>query len=57
MKYLATAVTLTAIFGAVHGEQQCYVCQDADGKPALCDGTNELAKTCGDQVLGLVLVC
>ena len=52
MKYLATAVILTAIFGVVHGDQQCYVCQDADGKPALCDGTNELAKTCGDLVFG-----
>ena len=52
MKYLATAVILTAIFSLAHGDQQCYVCQDADGKPTLCDGTNELAKTCGDQVFG-----
>ena len=52
MQYLATAVILATTFGVIHGEQQCYVCQDADGKPALCDGTNELAKTCGDHVLG-----
>ena len=55
MKYFAIAVILTAIAGLVQGGLNCWVCEDGEGRRAVCDGNNEKDKECGDQVIGWVL--
>ena len=52
MKYLATVVLLTAIAGLVQGGLNCWVCEDGEGRRAVCDGNNEKDKECGDHVIG-----
>ena len=51
MKYLALSLSLAAFVGVAQGIN-CWVCEDAEGNRAPCDGTNEQDKACGAYTIG-----
>ena len=56
MKYLALSLLSLAAFVGVAQGINCWVCEDAEGNRAPCDGTNEQDKACGAYTIGELLM-